>query len=1704
MVLTPSKVGIEHLSYYTLTAEAEKRARAKAGVNGAAAYYASDAPIGPGTWLRSANLNVDQGSEISVDQLRNYLACLDPATGEALGRPYKAGGTYTDALGVTRTRRTLSAYDLTLSIPKSISAAWALAPPELRAEIEAAVMDGIQAAVTYIESHAVVSRRGAGGTERVAVPGGVPIACYLHTTSRAGDPQIHAHLLAQNRVLCEDDKWRTLDGKAIYDHLYPASLLSAAVTRTSLSLRLGWAWREVDQRGHADLSGVPQELLDHWSKRHAEVAKAAADMIREHEQRTGAEPTPHQRELIWDKAAVLTRDAKQLGHEQDDHQRWADDAAQAGFDPADVLAALDAAVVPEHERYGRPQALITDPRDPSAALTTPLAAAIAASAETSRSQLTDAHIDAAAAAAINAHPSLVAHRHDADAAAVVAAAHARIAESIRSVLIGTPSEDHAAYETRRWHSAGLIAAETAVAQWFAAEAIEPAEGVDALDTTGLSADQAEAAALLCSATTNGLTLVGPAGSGKTTTLARVAAAIGHDRTFAVCPTAVAAGTLSDAIGADAETVAKALDSPDLLPRGGLLIIDEAGQVSTRDFAALCGHAASRGMRVAAVGDHAQQAAITAGGMFSALTDHDAIPTVALLTLHRFNDEAEAAATVRLRRGEPDSLDYHRRNERVTHSPAAHTAEHAAQWWEHRRDRTTVISAPSMELVHAVNAAIAARRAELGETGDAIAVAAVQPVRLGEIIITRRNARKITTNSGRWIRNGDRWTVTGSDGRNGVTVAAHDQPDETAVIPASYLRRWTQLGYCTTHTRAQSVTVDEALAVVDNSTRLPSAYVGLTRGRDANWLHAITDIESHDPDAPTEHLDLEAVLAGLLERRDQPAIASDLDAAPEHVAPALHLHDIALTPTDRPLPVPAGYDAAKAISGGEPAARSQWQYETQLQSDWQEWLDTMDLLGHPDDELHADPAFAWADPDAFEPTPDEVAEFARHPHIAAPGPLEPSYPDDLDPPWADPDGFEPTPDEVAEFADLDPAHPTNDHYDEQDTHMPAATATARPQAPRVGVDIAAIHREIAARGLAEWMANRYGVKLGPPADTERRVECPQHRPGKAGTAAIYRHGDRHTMHCFRCNITLDAIDMLVEIEGMTKGDAIRSLAAELGVTGTAHYIAPPVVPRVDIRTRLRPQDALPPPADHTHREAAGLVTAALSRLDTPTSPLSPTPAWAAAILAYEASAAAGDAITARAAAARIGGLADPTARDQLIDAGVRPQTGTDIDAARRQIVHARWQAHGEDLTELTRIRRSHHHRDPQTAPADEHAWASAVQHWLHDPAAISLTATWTQLASHPPTPADAPPDAHLTLETVAAALQPAPSGHLPLDPLPHPTPGPTISLTPQPAPPQHQAQLDALERAAAWYHRRLLDSPAAAPAREYLLHRGITPDQWQQHRIGWAPQDWRAATDVAGDDDVAYRSGIANRKRGRTYDFLRNRIVFPITDPAGRTIAFAGRALPPDDDPKYLNTRNTDIYAKRAALYGLDQAAPHIAATATAVIVEGYTDVLACRRAGITNVVAACGTAITADHIDTLRDVGCERIIGLLDADEAGQQAAAKLTATGARCGLSVAAAYLPAGCDPDDTDPHTLHRVLDAAQPATLNTLIAALEDHNPADAAPTQEALHAALEAIDTHDDITAAVAAQTLAAALGPNWRTLAGDRLERIDHHSVTLSV
>ena len=214
--------------------------------------------------------------------------------------------------------------------------------------------------------------------------------------------------------------------------------------------------------------------------------------------------------------------------------------------------------------------------------------------------------------------------------------------------------------------------------------------------------------------------------------------------------------------------------------------------------------------------------------------------------------------------------------------------------------------------------------------------------------------------------------------------------------------------------------------------------------------------------------------------------------------------------------------------------------------------------------------------------------------------------------------------------------------------------------------------------------------------------------------------------------------------------------------------------------------------------------------------------------------------------------------------------------------------------------------------------------------------------------------------------------------------------------------------------------AGASAYKYALSRGLTDETIVSWSLGYAPDNWRELLeDLQGKgftNPELVAAGLIKEADGRTgtwYDRFRNRLMFPIRDIAGRTVAFTGRALTPDDQAKYLNSPETELFHKSEVLFGMDRAKDSIRSRGFAILVEGQFDLLLLHQVGFQNTIALSGTALSPQHLSFIKRYA-ENLMLCLDADKAGLAASAKNAEAALRAGMRVKAVRLPAGKDPAD------------------------------------------------------------------------------------------
>jgi DNA primase len=234
----------------------------------------------------------------------------------------------------------------------------------------------------------------------------------------------------------------------------------------------------------------------------------------------------------------------------------------------------------------------------------------------------------------------------------------------------------------------------------------------------------------------------------------------------------------------------------------------------------------------------------------------------------------------------------------------------------------------------------------------------------------------------------------------------------------------------------------------------------------------------------------------------------------------------------------------------------------------------------------------------------------------------------------------------------------------------------------------------------------------------------------------------------------------------------------------------------------------------------------------------------------------------------------------------------------------------------------------------------------------------------------------------------------------------------------QEQLYVINELAAQFYRRVLETDeAGAAGRSYLERRGVDAATSATYRMGFAPEGWDNLGKYLGRKGVAAEDaeklGLLRKREGRDgyYDTFRNRLLFTISDLHGRAIGFGGRVMD-DSLPKYINSPESPIYRKSEVLFGLDLAKKGMREQGSAIIVEGYFDHLALYRAGHTNVVATCGTALTPGHLKVLRRYA-EKVYMLFDGDEAGRKATLRSMELFLEEGFPARVIEVPSGDDPD-------------------------------------------------------------------------------------------
>ncbi len=868
-----------------------------------------------------------------------------PTTGEPLGRPYPTFKTATErindavaklpaTMGALERQRAIemikkvetakpvraavAGFDMTFTAPKSASTLWALAKPEAQHAVLAAHRQAVDQALAYLEDRFLHTRVGARSCAQVPTRGMIA-AAFDHWDTRAGDPNLHTHVVVANKVQGPDGLWRSLDSRALHHAVVAVSevydnLFADALTR---HLPVAWVYRDRGERRTPayEVDGVHEDLLSEFSTRSTKIDEAMTGVLADFRTRHGRGPNRVEILRLRQQVTRATRPAKTVRPLRELFAAWRDRAHKRTGQHPDVLA--DAALQP---RPGTPQTAAQVP----AATVEAIGREVLAAVMTRRSTWTRVNLLAETARATRTlRMATPADRHELHHRVVTSALDQCVSLEAPE-LFTVPAEyrraDGASVFDRpdeaRYTSTAVLDAETrlltATNDTTAPTARASATTLSDQDPDGhldnaaqppdrgrvrLAADQAAAVASIATSGRRIDVLVGPAGTGKTTTLAGLRrvweTTQGAGSVIGLAPSATAAAELAGALGIACENTAKwlhesvgpgharrterlarlteqraqtrrethparaqALDAALAhlhaedrrwrLGRGQLLIVDEASLAGTFALDTLTTQAKDAGAKVLLVGDHAQLSAVDAGGAFNLLAERGR-PAV-LTSLWRFRHQWEATATTGLRTGNPRALDDYDAHARITAGPAEAMLEDAYTAWQtdQRNQVPSILLAADATTVTALNT-----RAHNDRVTDGLVTptGVTHPdgtvIGVGDRILTKRNDRTLTAGDGAFVRNGDLWDVTATHDDGTVTVARTTRDDDATRraevrLPAQYVREHVDLGYAATTHRAQGTTVKSAHLLAAPGMTREALYVGMTRGRESNRVYVAID------------------------------------------------------------------------------------------------------------------------------------------------------------------------------------------------------------------------------------------------------------------------------------------------------------------------------------------------------------------------------------------------------------------------------------------------------------------------------------------------------------------------------------------------------------------------------------------------------------------------------------------------------------------------------------------------------------------------------------------------------------------------------------------------------------------------------------------------------------------------------------------------
>ncbi|MDQ4114543.1 MAG: relaxase domain-containing protein [Actinomycetota bacterium] len=879
--------------YEYLTRQVAAGDSTELGGTALADYYKAKGEA-PGQWVGSGLAafagpdRIDAGEVVTAEQMGHLFGVGEhPVTGRPLGRRTRSDG--------------VAGFDLTFSPVKSVSALWAVAPPQIARAIEQAHDAAVNDALAYVEREVLFTREGTDGARQVETRGLIA-AAFRHRDSRAGDPDLHTHIAIANKVQARHSgKWLTIYGRVLFQHTVAISETYNTALEYRLGETLGVTFAERtgprERRSVREIVGVSAGLCRMWSRRARDIDRREDDLVTAFASDHGRAPTEPERLRLVQRANLETRSPKHEPRAEADQRRvWRRQASEFLGSESPLAAMIHEALdVPPTVR----RSISIDVVDTH--VIQAMAVAVIAELETRRATWQSWHLRAEAERQVRATASFRVAADDLPAVIdkVVAAAMGM------SVSL-TPDEDPIDQRTDIRQPTGLRRSDgTSVYRHTGADHFTSQRTLHAerrlVDAAGLGSDFAfsteEIDIVVAASSVAGVRLndgqralvhalaggghrvrlaLAPAGSGKTTAV-KVLAAVwttnGYDA-IGLAPSAAAAKVLRDAAGLPCETLAKIDDEiltqhhADRDRRNGLstrigpetlVVIDEAGMADTLTLDRVVAFCLSRGATIRLLGDDQQLSAVGAGGVLRDIAHRHGADR--LEEVVRFIDPGQAAASLDLRDGDRAAVGFYLDHDRVHTGDEETTMVEVLTAWQRDRDHglDALMLAPTRDMVAVLNRRARSSRLAGVAPRTEVELADGNQASVGDTIITRHNQRRLAVSGTDWVKNGDRWTITRIR-RGGALTVRHATTGLTAVLPADYVADHVELGYASTVHTAQGLTADIVHGIVDGREDRQMLYTMLTRGRRENHVHVVLE--------PTDPVDAERVqcmLPGLEEQ-----------------------------------------------------------------------------------------------------------------------------------------------------------------------------------------------------------------------------------------------------------------------------------------------------------------------------------------------------------------------------------------------------------------------------------------------------------------------------------------------------------------------------------------------------------------------------------------------------------------------------------------------------------------------------------------------------------------------------------------------------------------------------------------------------------------------------------------------------------------------